>query len=127
MAKLYPVELAIARSLLVKEFGPNTPLLDQLASVEFDVRHMTGTGYYLDLSVATGIPRVDRINADPSEAYQTSLEPPTDLVAFTLFVRDGYLSSFEGYTFGDVPWPPNPMEDWLLFDEPTKRGCEKVK
>jgi hypothetical protein len=52
MTKLYPIESQIIQFLLVRDFGPGTPLLDQLASAEFDVRHMTGTGFYLDLSVS---------------------------------------------------------------------------
>src|SRR5271169_6339238 len=100
MAKLSTIELQVIRSLIVKEHGPNSPLLDQIPSLTFDIRHMSGTGYYLDLSISKNTPRVDNINAEPSDAQRTSLEPPRDLVGFTLFIRDGYLSGFEGYTFG---------------------------
>jgi hypothetical protein len=34
-----------------------------------------------------------------------------------LFIRDGLLASFEGYTFGDVRWPDELMEHWLIFDK----------
>ncbi len=84
---------------------------------------MTGTGYYAHFSNAEQFPRLDRLNTELSEDLKTSLEPPADLVAFTLFIRDGYLSSFEGYTFGDVRWPIGPMEDWLLFGDDTERSA----
>jgi hypothetical protein len=116
MTKLYPIESQIIQSLLVREFGPSTPLLDQLASSEFDVIHMTGTGFYVDLSVPESAPRLDKINAESSGAYKTSLAPPCDLVGFTLFIRDGCLSSFEGYTFGDVRWPDEPIKNWVVLE-----------
>lgn len=102
--------------MLIKEFGPASPLLDQIAALELDNRHMTGTGYYIHFSNAQQLSRMDNLNTELSEDLQTSLEEPADLVAFTLFIRDGYLSSFEGYTFGDTAWPDEPMENWLKFD-----------
>jgi hypothetical protein len=88
--------------MLIRNFGPTTPLVDQVASLTFDTRHMTGTGYYVTFLDSRQLPRLDKLNTELSEDLCTSLAPPADLVGFTLFVRDGYLSSFEGYTFGDV-------------------------
>lgn len=116
MPKLSAPELQLIRSMLIKEFGPNTPVLDQLAALRFDARHLTGTGYHLTFSNAKQLPRLDKLNTELTEGFRTSLEPPADLVGFTLFIRDGYLSSFEGYTFGDVKWPTEPMERWLAVD-----------
>ena len=116
MPRLSSRELRIIRSMFIGEFGPTAPLLDQIASLKFDARHMTGTGYYVTFLNAKQLPRLDQLNTELSEDLRTSLEPPADLVGFTLFVRDGYMSSFEGYTFGDVRWPEEPMEDWLIVD-----------
>jgi hypothetical protein len=44
MQKLSPVELEIVRSLLVEEYGPQSPFLDQLNEAYFDIRHLTGVG-----------------------------------------------------------------------------------
>jgi hypothetical protein len=117
MPRLFSPELRIIRSMLIGASGHTTPLLDQIASLTFDARHMTGTGYYLTFSNAKQLPRVDRLNTELSEDLRTMLDPPADLVGFTLFVRDGYLSSFEGYTFGDVQWPEAAMNKWLIFNE----------
>jgi hypothetical protein len=103
--------------MLTSEFGPDSPLLDQIASLKFDTRHMTGTGYYVTFSNARELARLDQRNTELSEDFRTSKEPPADLVGFTLFVRDGYLSSFEGYTFGDIRWPTQPIKGWLMFDK----------
>jgi hypothetical protein len=121
MPRLSSPELRIIRSMLISEFGPTIPLLDQIPSLTFDTRHMTGTGYYVTFLNVKQLPRLDQLNTELSEDLRTSLGPPADLVGFTLFVRDGYLTSFEGYTFGDVRWPAEPLEDWLLLDSDEKR------
>lgn len=77
---------------------------------------MTGVGCFIDLKTPKDIPAVDHINAEASDGFDTRLPPPCDLVEFTLFIRDGYLDWLEGYTFGDVRWPNQPIEEWLLFD-----------
>jgi len=121
MIRLFSPELRIIRTMLIKEFGSASPLLDQIASLEFDIRHMTGTGYFVHFTNAEQFLRIDKVNTELSEDLHTSLDEPADLVAFTLFIRDGFLSSFEGYTFGDVGWPTEPMENWLVFNEHRER------
>jgi hypothetical protein len=58
---------------------------------------------------------MDGINAELSDAFASTPSPPCDLVGFALFIRDGRLSSLEGYTFGDARWPEMPLEDWIVF------------
>jgi hypothetical protein len=116
MPSLSPPEQRIIRSLLIEKFGPNSPLLDRIPLLEFETRHMTGTGYYVDFSNAKDLPPINALNVELSEDLRTTLPAPCDMVGFTLFIRDGYLTSFEGYTFGDVGWPDEPMENWLILD-----------
>ena len=116
MSKLNPVEVRIIRSLLKKEFGARSPLVRQTKSLEFDARRLTGTGYYIRFVNGEELPRADSLDTELSEDYPTRRDAPCDLVGFTLFIRDGHLSSFEGYTFGDVKWPDELMEEWLVLD-----------
>jgi hypothetical protein len=116
MPRLSPPELRIICTMLAEEFGPTSPLLEQVRSLEFEARHMTGTGYYINFSNPKDLPPVNELNTELSEDLRTTLPAPCDMVGFTLFIRDGYLTSFEGYTFGDVHWPDQPMENWLIFD-----------
>lgn len=116
MQTLSPAEIKVARSLLVKQFGPETVFLEQLAVAAVSAREMTGTGYYAFLAIPPRIPKGEHLNGDASDGYSTSLAAPCDFVGFTIFIRDGYLSWLEGYTFGDVKWPDEPIENWLLFD-----------
>ena len=116
MATLTAAELQIVRSMLVKQYGPASPFLDQLAGARVDRRRLTGVGVFVDLSPAANADRVDEVNSEISETYSTLLAAPGDLVGFTLFIRSGYLSFLEGYTFGDVKWPDDLMEKWLVLD-----------
>jgi hypothetical protein len=116
MPRLSPPELRVICTILTEEFGPTSPLLERVPSLEFKARHLTGTGYYIDFSNPTDLPPINKLNTELSQDLRTTLPAPRDIVGFTLFIRDGYPTSFEGYTFGDVPWPDEPMESWLIFD-----------
>ncbi|MBV8738876.1 MAG: hypothetical protein JO007_16785 [Alphaproteobacteria bacterium] len=116
METLSPAELHITRSMLVKQYGPRSPFLDQLAVARIEHRRITGVGVFVNLLIPAEAACVDQINTEISEAYRTVLAAPCDLVGFTLFIRKGYLSFLEGYTFGDVRWPDELMENWVVFD-----------
>jgi hypothetical protein len=98
--------------------------MDQLAAASVENRRMTGVGIFVDLLISKKAARVNQINTEISEGYRTLLDAPRDLVGFTLFIREGYLSFLEGYTFGDVKWPAEPMEKWLLLVEDNKHAAE---
>jgi hypothetical protein len=117
---LSAAELQIIRSMIVKQYGLGSPFMDQLAGAGVEKRRMTGMGIFVDLLVAENVGRVDAIDCEITEAYRTSLPSPRDLVGFTLFIRGGYLSFLEGYTFGNEAWPKEAMEDWLIFDASVK-------
>jgi hypothetical protein len=51
-----------------------------------------------------------------STDFGTKLPSPRDAVGFTLFINSGFMSSFEGYTFGDVQWPDEPIKDWVVLE-----------
>ena len=116
MLTLSPPELRIIRRMIVEKFGEASPLLDSISSLKLENRHMTGTGYYINFLNPQDLPPINKLNTELSEDLRTTLSAPCDVVGFTLFIRDGYLASFEGYTFGDVGWPEELMEDWLIFE-----------
>jgi hypothetical protein len=113
---LSPTELHIIQSMLMKHCEPRSLFLDQLAVARAANRRMTGVGIFVDLLIAEKAARVDLINTEISEGHRTLLDAPRDLVGFTLFIRGGYLSFLEGYTFGDVKWPDDSMENWVVLD-----------
>lgn len=117
MPRLSSPELRIIRSMLVEKFGATSPVLDEIRSLKFNTRHMTGTGYYINFSNPEDLSPIDKLDMELSEDLQTTLPAPCDVLGSTLFIRNGYLASFECYTFGDVGWPEGLMKNWLIFDE----------
>jgi hypothetical protein len=115
MGRLSAAELQIIRSMLVKHYGLGSPFLDQLTAARVERRRMTGAGIFVHLLIDDA-KCVNDINSEITEGYPTSLDPPRDVVGFTLFIRKGCLSFLEGYTFGDVKWPDDLIEKWLLLD-----------
>jgi hypothetical protein len=111
-----PAELRIIRSLIIKNLGPASPFLNQIASLRFPLRNLTGTGYFLEFDALPRLLRADAEDVALSTDLVTRRPPPCDLVGFTLFINGGFMTSFEGYTFGDVAWPDELMEDWLIHD-----------
>ncbi len=116
MEALSPIELHVIRSMLIKQYGPNSSFLDQLAVARVENWRMTGVGIFVNLMIPGEAARVDAVDTEISEGYRTSLDAPCDLIGFTLFIREGCLSFLEGYTFGDVKWPDELLDKWLVLD-----------
>jgi hypothetical protein len=117
-ATLYPSERKILRLLLAQKFGGTSAIVSRLRTLRCTSREMTGTGYYLNFDAQHDSTWIDHSDDELSEDFPTRLPSPRDLVGFTLFIRNGRLSWLEGYTFGDVGWPTEPMENWLIFSAP---------
>jgi hypothetical protein len=108
------VESSIIRSLISDKLGPDSRFLNQIPLLQCPKRDLTGTGYFVEFA-----PLPESLRADPEDTVlstdlATRLPSPGDVVGFTLFIDGGFMSSFEGYTFGDTAWPEEPMEDWLI-------------
>jgi len=111
--------------MIVKQYGTQSPFSQQLTVAQVERRRVTGVGVFIDLLITEKAGMcVDDLNDEISENYRTRLDSPCDLVGFTLFIRKGCLSFLEGYTFGDVRWPEEPMENWLIVpaSNPQKVG-----
>jgi len=115
-----PSELRIIRSIITENLGPDSPVLQQLPSLQFPSRNMTGTGFFVEFDPLPAPLRADAVNAAISIDLATKLPPPQDLAGFTLFIDNGFVGSFEGYMFGDVAWPTEPIETWVKFEQPAK-------
>ena len=114
-------ESRIIRSLVTEKLGPNSPFLSQIPLLRFPRRHMTGTGYFVEFEPLPESLRDNPGNTVLSTDFGTKMPSPQDLVGFTLFIEGGFMTSFEGYTFGDVQWPAEPMERWLVLDANGKQ------
>ncbi len=117
MPKPSEIELRIIRDMLAEEYEPTSALLDQVRRLRFDKRHLTGTGFYVHFPSTDRSTPANCADNEITKFAQTRLPSPQNSVGFTVFIRNGRLSSFEGYTFGDVHWPAGPMENWLVLKE----------
>ena len=124
-ATLYPLERKILRLLLAQKFGETSTIVSRLRTLRCTSRESTGTGYYLNFDARHDSTWIDLPDDELGEDFRTRLPPPQDLVGFTLFIRNGRLSWLEGYTFGDVRWPEEPLEEWVLLDT-AQTGAERV-
>jgi hypothetical protein len=122
MVKISEAELQIMLWLLEKEHGLAS-FYTQVKSAKFRTRNLTGAGYSAEFKLSKEAPRIDHVNAEPSDAFKTIFPPPRDLVGFTLLIRNGYISPFEGYMFGSVNWPDEPLEIWVELEAPAPAGA----
>jgi hypothetical protein len=114
---LNPTEDRIIRSIILKNFGSGAAVMRQVSALRFPARHTTGTGYYIEFEPVPEPLKARDNYAAVSLDMRTNLAPPRDLIGFTLFMVEGRISSFEGYTFGDVAWPEEPMAEWLILED----------
>jgi hypothetical protein len=115
MTHLSATEKKIIHLIAVKNFGPHTLLLKQISELKFENRELTGTGYFIQFEQLPGYLKVDQIKKTASADIRTKLEPPQDVVGFSIFVDHGFIKSFEGYTYGDVTWPNKVLDNGLLL------------
>jgi hypothetical protein len=116
-----PIERLIMRAIITQNLGADSPILRQLSLLRFDRRNMTGTGYFMQFAPLPEALRVQQVNTAISTDLPTNLPAPQDVAGFTMFIDNGLISSFEGYMFGDVEWPDEPIDTWLLLAPTDQR------
>jgi hypothetical protein len=80
-------------------------LRNQFLNSKVDYRDFTGVGFFTGYRIKEDIRSVlngKNFEIDDVIALHDTLEFP---LGFVLFIRKGYLSTLEGYTFGDETWP----------------------
>jgi hypothetical protein len=99
------MEALVLNMLLDGDDDRLTVLRAQVPEVVVTKREFTGVGFFTTLAVADGAPRFayPRMVISDVHADITGLEHGG---GFVLFVKDGAISTLEGYTFAE-PWPDN--------------------
>ena len=87
-------------------------ILAQLAAAKCASRDYTGVGLYTDLAVEPGAPLLEEARLRIEDMPKGHAEHPEvpDGVGLILWVKDGYISCLESYTY-DGNWP----QDESLF------------
>jgi hypothetical protein len=119
---LLSVEMQIIRWMVADHSAGSSRLLTQLSHLQVVKRQSTGKGFFLLFKPISEQLRCDEIKNVVSAVISTNLPYPRDVVGFSLFINEGAIGSFEGYTFGSDPWPSAPMENWLALEELAVTG-----
>jgi hypothetical protein len=122
---LTSLEKAVLEKLLDGDNAFLMTLRQQLTHVVVASREMTGVGFYADLAVAPGAPR---IAGRPSFKFGDVQGTASNLkhgIGFLLYVGDGALSTLEGYTY-DEPWPDEVQNLSLTYSGGAVRRLDAI-
>jgi hypothetical protein len=78
-------------------------LQQQLAQLRVTKAELTGCGFFVDFELAEEVPLAEPPNFTGGHAV-IRLEPQAVEAGWVLFVRNGRIDMFEGYTYGDDAW-----------------------
>ena len=101
-------------------------LREQYKSAEVKKREFTGTGFFTKYEIKNkqvAIPDLKSFNFGDVGCQIANLK---NGVGFVLFVKDGFLSMLEGYTY-DEEWPEEIINYKLNYLTGVKRDLEKIK
>ena len=103
-------------------------LRNQFLNSKVEYRDFTGVGFFTGYLIREDIPPIlngkDFYFGDVIALHET-LEFP---FGFVLFIRNGYLLTLEGYTFGDDTWPDDFTNVIIKFNTPDgKRDFHKLR
>lgn len=105
--KVNDLEKAVMEMILEEEIPEKEMLKEQWRQAKIRERRLTGVGFFLDFDIPDNVPRTTTrsdFNSDRGDTTVVAHTPELkNGVGFSLFVRDGKLSSLEGYTYED--WP----------------------
>jgi hypothetical protein len=103
-------------------------LMEQYLSSKIKSRDFTGAGFYTFFTVKSGIaPIVGRKNFEIDDVF-ANYNKIDGAFGFVLFIRNGYLSSLEGYTLVSDIWPNDYSGVVLIHDGPGgKRDFVKLR
>lgn len=103
--ELEPLEAAVLEKFLEGDFSGLVALRAQLAHLSVKSRELTGVGFFTDFEIAPGaVPVPLGRGISPLRGVEATIEGLTHGAGFLLFVKDGFLSMLEGFSYDDC-WP----------------------
>ena len=98
-------ERTILDFLLAGDDPTLAALRDQIKAAVIISREFTGVGFFSRIAVPDYVERLSgRKNCELSDVV-AHLGGLKHEVGFVVFVRDGVLKTFEGFTYAEEPWP----------------------
>lgn len=84
----------------------NNTLIEQFDAATY-TEESNSAGYYVDFKVSNS---VSPLSTDKLPSVIGKNKAGRIIVGFVIFVKNGYIDCFEGYTFGDEKWPSSDEE-----------------
>ena len=91
-------------------------------------REFTGVGFFTNFNIIPGILPLANSKNFVFGDINATIEGTKNSLGFILFVRDGYISMLEGYTYGSDKWPDNYSNLVISYFGPEgKRDLQKLR
>lgn len=84
----------------------NSLLLEQFNAATY-TEESNDAGYYVDFKVSNS---ANQLSTSKLSSIIGKNKDGKIIVGFVVFVKNGYIDCFEGYTFGDEKWPSSDEE-----------------
>jgi len=99
------LEMSVLDMILSKNDEVSKSLKNQLLNSKVGKREYTGVGFFTDIEVKKGIsPLKGKLNLYLGKVH-AEIPGIAHGAGFILFVKNGFLSMLEGYTYGEDKWP----------------------
>jgi len=110
MSDFEKFETNVIKQIITEDSTIAEKLLLQYKSAKVIKREFTGVGFYTDFEIqdkSTVI--LTDFNSELGSLHVTLPELKYG-IGFVLFIRNGFISLLEGYTYGEEQWPDNITE-----------------
>jgi hypothetical protein len=102
-ATLNDLERGVLEMLIAGDTPSSKAMRAQLDASRVADRELTGAGFFTELEVdRTAVPAIE--DREPFGDVHAEIEGLSYGAGFLLWIRDGYISTLEGYSF-EEPWP----------------------
>lgn len=118
-------EQALAEALLAGELPVLAVLRSQWAAARFELRELSGVGFFLNVAVPSSAPRAEPPNFELSDVYFEATGLPHG-GGSVMFIRDGAISMLEAYSH-DGDWPEEVTEFTLQYFDGESRNIAAVE
>ncbi|MFT3893688.1 MAG: hypothetical protein QM730_18825 [Anaerolineales bacterium] len=125
--KLLKFEEELMIMLLAGEDSVLSMLREQFESVNFFARELTGVGFYLHFNMPKEIARISDVLPSVKSNFcfgdvDATIEGLNNGAGFLIWIRNGYLTQLEGYTYGEK-WPSQ-ITDYKFYYRRGRRNIE---
>ncbi len=126
MSDLTKFEMEVMNMLLDGDDDILKSLRRQFQNSKIKKREMTGCGFFLYFDINSNIDEFLKGKSFHFGDVNAKVTGLSHGAGFVLFIRDGYISDLEGYSY-DEPWPEQVTDFELSYQSGEKRDLTALK